>query len=220
MTVNFGIICEGPTDFVTLKHILNGYFAEQSPKIRCLQPSLDASDKTLKGHHGNWTHVLHYVESDFFHEAFNYLDYIIIQIDTDVCQEPFFNVSTRNKNGEDLSETELYDCVSINIIDRITNSKKGNDIFENYSNKIIFCICIHSLECWLLAHYDPKNRTQSCENHLARYISQKLPTIKYSKESSVYAQLSKPFLKIANITSAVEHSKSFSIFINSLTSVI
>lgn len=47
-TADFGLVCEGATDYVVLKQILLGYFKDQErpPRITQRQPDSDATGET------------------------------------------------------------------------------------------------------------------------------------------------------------------------------
>ena len=93
-------------------------------------------------------------------------DYLIIQIDTDICEHKNFGVGSMSLAQH--QQPEFYDLIKQRLIAEV--NKRYNDNFSKYANKIIFCICIHSLECWLLAHYQSKPPTSpkivNCENAL------------------------------------------------------
>jgi hypothetical protein len=68
MTINFGLITEGPTDQVIIKSILSGYFGESNLVLNMIRPK--------KGQPGGWTEVFKYCKSSEFEEAFEANDYI------------------------------------------------------------------------------------------------------------------------------------------------
>ena len=73
---SFGIVSEGPTDQIVLEHIIWGTTGDKDLPITRLQPKEDEP--------GNWDKVLKYCASEDFKEAFAYLDFLIIQIETDI----------------------------------------------------------------------------------------------------------------------------------------
>ena len=79
----FGLIGEGITDQIIIDKILISYFANDDLFITNLQPLRDETQKDLSTN-GNWDKVLEYCESDIFRDAFQTLDYIVIQIDSDI----------------------------------------------------------------------------------------------------------------------------------------
>ena len=81
--MDFGLICEGPTDRAALENILCGIYDNEDlfDSINPLQPGGE-SDTNKEG---GWERVLQYIANYKFREAFLMLDYVIIQIDTDVA---------------------------------------------------------------------------------------------------------------------------------------
>src|SRR5258708_29129719 len=75
----FLFIGEGLTDFKVLKNLFIGFFKDKNLQFNPLIPR----DKGPVG----WGNVLRYLESNEFQEAFENADYIVIQIDTDKCEE-------------------------------------------------------------------------------------------------------------------------------------
>lgn len=149
--MRFGLACEGVTDYILIKNILRGYFPSLNYKkqIRQLQPLLDETDEKQLND-GGWEKLLAYLESVDFYDAVDSDDYIIIQIDTDESKHINFNVSHYNENNEELKIEQLIENVKKKLISVI--NKKDN-LYEEYAEKIIFAISVHSLECWLYAYY-------------------------------------------------------------------
>ena len=75
----FLFIGEGLTDFKVLKNLFIGFFKDKNLQFNRLIPR----DKEPVG----WGNVLRYLESIEFKGAFEIADYIVIQIDTDKCEE-------------------------------------------------------------------------------------------------------------------------------------
>jgi hypothetical protein len=84
--ISFGLVTEGLTDQIAIEHILAGYFDNPDLDIRQLQPERD-KDNDNKSKFGGWTLVFDYCKSRDFREAFQFIDYIIIQIDTDISED-------------------------------------------------------------------------------------------------------------------------------------
>ena len=95
----FGLITEGPTDQVVIENILTGYFGDYDILFNELQPLRDASSG--QSEIGGWTKVLEYCGSSKFKEAFQFNKYVIIQVDTDISEEPGFDVSKRDEHGSE-----------------------------------------------------------------------------------------------------------------------
>ena len=97
--ISFGLITEGLTDQIVIENILAGYFKNPDLDIRPLQPEKDKDDENKFTGYGSWSQVFAYCRrSRDFQESFQFNDYIIIQIDTDVSEE--FGIPQQDKNGE------------------------------------------------------------------------------------------------------------------------
>jgi hypothetical protein len=83
--------------------------------------------------------VLKYLDSPDFAAAFDFVDFVIVQIDTDVCDQKPFDV-------QKLPIDDLWDRVQFRLAQQI-----GEELFEQHKSKIIFAISIHSMECWMLS---------------------------------------------------------------------
>jgi hypothetical protein len=139
--LTFGVIAEGPTDQTVIENILLGYFEEQEdePDIRYIQPPRPLT-KTPAG----WGHVFKSLERKDYEGALQYNDYLVIHIDTDVQEEPGFDVP-RQEKGKNLSVSDRVD----RVIARLTQ-----DIDVRFSqanaHRILFAIAVDTIECWLL----------------------------------------------------------------------
>jgi hypothetical protein len=168
--MRFSIIGEGSTDFRVLKTILESFFVDS--EINSLVPVLDVSTlKTAKDEHGSWTKIPEYLKSNFLEDALVNTDYLVIQIDTDVCEEPGFDVSP--KVLADSNQEDFYNLVQAKLIEWIDSFEP--DTYNYYQEKFIFAIAIHSLECWLIAYYCKSSelkikRIKNGFNHLQRAL--------------------------------------------------
>lgn len=102
--LSFGIIAEWPCDQQVIENVLLGYFQNEAeePAINFVQP--------LPGAHGSWTLVFEALKRGGAQEALRHNKYVIIHIDTDVQEEPGFDVNRRERGGE-LSIPERVDRV-------------------------------------------------------------------------------------------------------------
>lgn len=216
--MKIGLICEGITDYIVIENIICGYLGIDDDDIYQLQPVLDeTSQKQASDSFGGWENVLTYLQATDFVDAADNHDYLIIQIDTDICEHKNFGVGSMSLAQH--QQPEFYDLIKQRLIAEI-NKRYANN-FSKYADKIIFCICIHSLECWLLAHYQTKQpaspKIVNCEKSLD-FLFKKTPT-KYQKNHSCYNHISQPFLNIDNIEKTCKESLSFRLFIERLNQV-
>ena len=91
--LKFGVIAEGPTDQTVIENILLGYFEDQEdePDIQSIQPPRPLTRHRPAG----WTLVFKSLERKDHEGALQYNDYLVIHIDTDVQEEPGFDVPRR-----------------------------------------------------------------------------------------------------------------------------
>lgn len=209
----FGIVSEGVTDQEVISNILYGFYNNPDIIINELQPLRDETDNKKSSNLGGWGNLLEYCKSDVFKYAFQTNNYIIIQIDTDVCEE--YGIS-KKKETIDKEVDELIFDVSNKLIATI-----GSDFYKKYQNRIIFAIAVHSIECWLLPIYysdAKKNKTINCLQTLNQALSKKGFTID-AKKLEYYEEITKVFLKRKNLEKYYPHNPSFNFFIERLKSL-
>jgi hypothetical protein len=219
--MKFGLVCEGITDYIIIKKILRGYFPKINPTIRQLQPALDETDeKQIK--EGGWEKIITYLQSTDFYDALETLDFIIIQIDTDDAEHKNYAVSVYDENHKDISPEKIIENVRIKLISIINKE----ELYENYADKIIFAICVHSLECWLHNYYnflklqkDKKElkspKITNCGKGL-NHILNETGFVKPKKDKELYKKYSEDFLEKRNIELLAKKDPSFKIFIQQL----
>ncbi|WAC18283.1 hypothetical protein OVA24_13670 [Luteolibacter sp. SL250] len=213
---DFGLICEGVTDHAILTNVLVGYFKNQrEPDIHQERPNLESDP------HGGWTLVIQYLRQKEYREAFSYHDYLIIQIDTDVSEDPGFDVPKRDKNGT-LSPDQLI----LKVTERL-KKEIGAEDWEAYGDKFIFAIAVEQLECWLLPLWfnnakrkqiaNCTDRIGACPNLRDRLDARSLRWIsKNEKVYSSYDFASKEYTKSKVLLKTGINSPSLSFFINEL----
>ena len=207
----FGLVCEGITDQIVLENILYGMYSKKyediDDEIQRIQPSLDDTDNK-----GGWTRLFTYLNESFEEEILNH-DYIIIQVDTDVSEKIGFEVSSL-----DLTTSEFIEKVIERLILQINKDK---EIYENYKEKIIFAISVHSLECWILPLYSKKsNIVHQCLDKLLKEVPKVSKKLKVNKTRDDYDKLSRPFVKYKELMKIKSKNMSFDLFINRLPTSI
>jgi hypothetical protein len=146
--LTFAIIAEGPTDQTVIENILLGYFEDQEdePDIRYIQPPRPLTETP-----GGWGHVFKSLERKDYEGALQYNDYLVIHIDTDVQEEPGFDVPRKEK-GKELSVSGRVDRVIARLKQDIDTG-----FFQANAQRILFAIAVDTIECWLLPLlYDKK----------------------------------------------------------------
>ena len=188
--ISFGLVTEGLTDQIVIENILAGYFNSPDLDIRQLQPERD-KDNENKSTYGGWTLVFDYCKSRDFQESLQFIDYIIIQIDTDVSED--YNIPKQDENGE-FTPQQLIE----KVIEKFRGAI-GDDFYSKYQQKIIFAISVHSIECWLLPLYytDKKNKSKfkSCLDTLNPQVYKKHKFRIDAKNPEYYRIISEQYRK-------------------------
>jgi len=221
----FGIISEGVTDQITIENILCGHFKNEDLKgeVEYVKPSFNKSTRK-QNEFGNWIEVLNFLKTKKFRDDCINYGSIIIQIDSDDSNKIGFDVSHYDQKNQELTPEELIENITNKLISIINNGE--NNFYQHYSERIIFAICVRSLECWLYAFYDQKQhkkskskpKTKECFDALRRLPN--LPKCENSKtvekNYDCYNILSQPFLKLKNIDIVAQKDPSFRVFIQAL----
>jgi len=192
--ISFGLVTEGLTDQIVIENILAGYFNCPDLDIRQLQPEKD-KDNENKSTYGGWTLVFKYCKSRDFQEAFQFIDYIIIQIDTDVSELKHYNIPQQDENGKFTPQPLIE-----KVIEKFRGAI-GDDFYSKYQQKIIFAISVHSIECWLLPlYYTDKKKKSKFKNCLDTLNLQLLKKHEFridanSKNPEYYREISVQYRK-------------------------
>lgn len=217
----FGLAAEGVTDFAVIESILCGFYDydDLEDEINQLQPAFDATNQKQIGF-GNWTLQLEYLKSERFREDVINHNYIIVQVDTDIAGRKGFDVNINDDNSRMLPVDDIVERVIQRLIQQINSAEEAPDnFFHNHAEKIIFCISVQSIECWLYAHYVkryPNNpKVVGCERALSRC---QLP-VNHKKEYPIYQKLSEPLLNKNNLTAAAGRDPSLNIFLQKLDQI-
>ncbi|MFM9983740.1 MAG: hypothetical protein ACKVOK_00810 [Flavobacteriales bacterium] len=189
MNYCFGIISEGPSDQWVIKSILSGFFKTSNPSITSLQPNVDAT--TGKFDDGNWDKVIKFIQTENFREAFDNVNYVILQIDTDWVdgKEHSYDISF------ELSESTE---------DRVAKMKNflvhqmSAEIRASFLDRVIWAISDRQIECWLLPLFVTNKKsdlvkTINCLETLNPYLQSQLGFRIDRKEKGYYEKASKGF---------------------------
>lgn len=166
---SFALVTEGITDQIVIENILVGFFDDPNIDINPLQPLRDETDRNRAANPGNWHKVLEYCSSEEFRGAFQFNDYVIVQIDTDVAAD--YGVSSRNEEGNEFSDEDMYERVKEKLIAQIDSG-----FYANYASRILFAVSVQSIECWLLPLFftdNKKSKTVNCLSTLNQGLKTK-----------------------------------------------
>lgn len=209
----FGLITEGLTDQIVIENILSGYFNTNDLIVNPLQPERD-KDNDNKSDYGGWTLVFKYFQTQYFQQAFQFNDYVIIHIDTDVSEDINYGISHQDENGE-LSPEQLIEKVKEKF-----KSLIGEDFYSKYYDKIIFAIAVHSIECWLLPLFYTDNRKQKIKNCLDTLNKALIKTKNNftidAKKPEYYRTLSDSYSKHQTLMKHYPNNPSLKIFIEEI----
>ncbi|MBE9562281.1 MAG: hypothetical protein IMF12_05395 [Proteobacteria bacterium] len=196
--MKFAIVSEGKTDQAVIKNILYGFFANEdlSGEIHNALPFDDTE--------GGFRWIFKYLKMTRFHKDVLNHEYIIIQIDTDTSKD--YDIKHIDENNKLLSINDLVNNVIDRLITEIEQGKSG--FYQQYKAKIIFCICVHSIECWLLVHHCEQIEITNCFNKLNKCVKQ------VGKKRRIYNKLSQPFLEKHKLLATAENDKSLNIFLD------
>jgi hypothetical protein len=213
MDTTFGLITEGPTDQVILRYLLAKFFSNPNIDTRPVQPNTDSTD-TL-AHLGGWGRALAYCKSAGMIIALQAYDFMIIQVDTDRCED--FGVMKR-EGCHDVSNEEIAEKTKAVIIEHI-----GNDLYRQYHQKIVFAISHESIECWLLPlYFNDNNRKKTfncCEKLNQELIKDGFTLDCNNKKEKYYYRICKKIRNKEHVESIAAHNHSFSLFIQRLASL-
>jgi hypothetical protein len=138
---SFAIIAEGVTDQIVLENVLRGYLqADDELVVNHLQPP-----RTREPAPGGWTLVFRSLRAGDHRKALQLHDYVVVHIDTDVSEEPGYDVSHRAADGRPLSPEELIEQVALKLV-----SAMGQDFYTRHAARIVFAVAVDAIECWLL----------------------------------------------------------------------
>lgn len=206
--MNVALITEGVSEHRVMKHIISKYLKDIDVDINQIQPRVENNKQATDG---GWNEVLKFCASIEMKTIFGFNDLAIIQIDTDLCETYPFSIPHTSSNGQPKTYEQLYNDVLAKLISQVPS-----DIYEKYRDKIIFAICIHSIECWLLPIYGrtaaDRSSVANCVSKLNTALARKnMYTIPAAKNSAngikAYNELLKGIKKVdLTIASGIHYS--------------
>ena len=209
--ISFGLVTEGLTDQIVIENILAGYFNSPDLDIRPLQPERDKKDENKFKGYGSWSQVFAYCRLKDFQEAFQFNDYIIIQIDTDDSEKHGYDIPQRDENG-DFTPEKLIE----KVIEKFKEEIIGEDFYGKYQQRIIWAISVHSIECWLLPLYykdNKKSHFKNCLRALNEQLVKKHDFTIDAKKPEYYRKISKQYSKHRKLMASYQHNPSLKSFV-------
>jgi hypothetical protein len=95
---------------------------------------------------GGWTVLKRRLQDGHHRQALQFNDWLVIHIDTDVCEETGYGVSRRDPStGVGLEPDALRKAAIARLVEWM-----GADFYENYGHRVLFAVAVDTIECWLL----------------------------------------------------------------------
>jgi len=213
MTTTFALITEGITDQVVLAAILQGHYraSECEVEVVPVQPARDQTDISRQGAFAGWEKVLEACNSpDVIRAALAFNDYLIVQIDTDVGQEVNFGLALTH-------EGVALDTDTLVASARALIQQRFSALWNDVADRVVFAICVHSLECWLLVEHGQAGRnaeTLNCFDRLGTALTRDNRVLR--KDYACYQDLARPFRKPRVIKEVARVDASFRAFVDTL----
>lgn len=184
----FRLVAEGVTDWDILNAVAP--LIADDLEIERLHPE-EVSDNTNRPvDEPGWVGVLRYIASEKFAQVVADLiedEYVVIQIDSDVAQEPLFGVDLSSPDGVPLTTELVVERVSENLRGRC--NKVDPLLLES---RVILAVCVDCSECWLLPYFfaaPASKKVSGCIRKLNEVLKSrhKLPFIdRNNKQHDIY----------------------------------
>jgi hypothetical protein len=215
--MTFALITEGISEYTVIQHLISRYFIDEEPIINQIQPKLEKSKQFAEG---GWNEVLKYCERVELSQILVENDYAVIQIDTDQSQQAPFSVAHAELGHEKTPDRLLADVIA----------RLEKNMPENVDkSKVIFAICIHTIECWLLPLVctgNKKEKIKGCLPALNRELRRRnMPTISETGNKNspasrkAYQEILKPLRKKSDIEKISVYHVGFQKFADNLKSL-
>jgi hypothetical protein len=223
--MNFALITEGPSEHRVIKHIIAKYFKGQEVEINQIQPKIiNEKQETV----GGWNEVLKYCEREEVKDIFVENDYLVIQIDTDLSQTKPFSVSHTKQDAETKAiVNKTVEDLHADVVEKLQSLIRP-EILAVYGDKILFAICVHTIECWLLPLHFADHHRSSTSNCLAilntslrKQDINQIPTKNKNSPQSIrtYETILRDWRKKADIVQSAKYNPAFQKFVDSLGNI-
>lgn len=152
----FGILSEGPTDHGVIKQVLLGFFEKDADEVYLNSSFPPETTPFGDPVEGGWTVLKQRLLDGHHRLALQDNDYLVIHIDTDVCEEVGYGVSRRDPGTGAAREPE---ALRVAAIERL-REWLGDDFCEAHGDRVLFAVAVDSIECWLLPLLESKPAKQ------------------------------------------------------------
>jgi hypothetical protein len=223
--ITFGIIAEGITDQIVIENILAGCFGGEDDElmVNYVQPPLDQTGQSSEPAPGGWGMVFKSLETGDHRKALQWADYVVIQIDTDVSEQPGFDVLWR-EGGRELTVEELI----ARVIGKLQGCM-GQEFCTAHGDRLIFAVAVPGIECWLLPLFFDNNKAEKIAGCLAAVNRERLrrnrdPLSRTghrgdSKDPRSYADASNDYVDHRKLMAVYARNPSLRLFVERLESI-
>ncbi len=218
--ISIGSFCEGVSESNILKHIVERFLGDDVMFTQVEPPITPVHNIDKQSGVGGWLNVLNHCNDDDIKNALAANDYLIIQIDTDTCNRPGYDVNLYDDKGIMVAPEQIYERVVSRLMRDVSPA-----VQEEYAERIIFAICIDEIECWFLPMYYMNDAKKRCATNNCIYILNQmlgrdgdgLPEDGKNSDGAlrVYRKILKGFKK-NNIASYAKYNYGFNKFIERL----
>jgi hypothetical protein len=153
-----GFVCEGSTDVVVLRRVVEGVLGPIDP--RTLQPQTDEIDRLLPGSRSGWSEVRAWCErTPMLDELFDPLigdplDLLVVAIDLDIAIHAGLEKEPAN--------LKAYDAAAL--------CRTVKEWMPQIDSRIVICIPVMAIESWILASLFPRLTHPEHERDPARLL--------------------------------------------------
>ncbi|WP_324676312.1 hypothetical protein [Hymenobacter sp. GOD-10R] len=171
----FALVTEGPCDQEVISNILIGFNRNKNLDLNLVQPNRSLSKNESQG---GWHYLVNFLQTENFRNIYQFNKYVVIHIDTDICEEPYFSIKKTDSEGKAKPIYQVYDGIKSSLINAI-----GSEFYNKVANRTIFAIPVDSIECWLLPIFysnnqNIRNKSINCLNALNEYLKNKTTPLK------------------------------------------
>lgn len=191
--MNIGIVCEGPTDYIILKEIIDKIAGENNYYVQ-LQPEPDLAGEYGNGWKGVWKWCIDNaaIKAKLMKDIEPVLDILVIQMDGDVsrkekaahCWCEATVCEYRGKNNPIECDVKKETRESCPVVLPCANHKDSINGYMEHLEHLVgkwmddlsdICIVIpcDSIEAWIVAAYDKTEKVEEIENPWINIISKK-----------------------------------------------
>lgn len=209
MALSFAIAAEGQTDQRVIDNILTGFFRDAPSEISVQW------DYPERQEPGGWGRLFSYLREKRYAEALQFNDYLVVQIDSDCAHEKGFGIP-RAIDGRKAPEA-MVTAVRARLEEVI-----GVEDLQAYAGRLLFAVCVESIECWLLPLHAPGNAgdVHGCLRRLNHELKRKgAPGLKKDDVPS-YANASAEYRRRKVLLAKGPKQPSLAIFLQELEAVV